>query len=973
MESLTQPCKHLDPVTMKPIRSLPFLLAGCVCAAITSALPAQPALIFHEDFEDDGEGVRYTVDGGGDNGGTAYFARRQVGSAGTVAEGGTLSGLWMWGASRINSTPGERPPPGTDLDVAEARINFNGIDVAGYGNFRLEMAVARGGGAQLVRNHFTIRIRFDDGPWFEIGGFKPASTNSSPRYFVGPADTLTTRDSPLLFAQFIDWSWDIVGSGSRMDMSITIHSNAANRQYYFDNVRLIGDAGLSFFNVAAANPGTTTQPLLEPVEGGIDNSLDIVFAEPTPAGGVTLNIGGTALTLHSVDFGASSFYIDAGVTQLTLPFAVVQDNRFTGRKNIDIHVGAVGYNTEVVRLIMENSTPKPRVLIMEIANGLPGTQPEHLVGDYNNDGQRQSAGDQFMELVNFEDFPVDISGWYAGDDIGPRHVFPEGTILQPLQPIVVFGGGTPLGSFGGAIVMITSNGGNGWGFNGSSEETAWLNAPFGGEVQSVRLWDYATNRAKTGGESSPIPTDHPAFGETATQHRLSPDPDIPWPDNSQTHSLIPGSGFAFASPGTWPDGSPYYDADNIIMLGIDATSIREDAGPEALTATIDLAFPAAAGGLAITLHTDGIEPIPTPGGYRPGKISLATHTILIPEGQTSATFNIGAHDNGVLDGDRLVTVEARAPNCVPGSVIFTVLDVAVDDLTVVLNEVMLDVVGTNADINLDGIVEDTVGDQFIEVVNASGRPVNLSGWYVEWITHDARGNLITSHVFPPGTWLAQHGSLVVFGRLDAAAAANPVFAGAIVQEAADSAGQQMINGLSFDPVRDQYIRLHNPHGYEVDMVSFLATAASQDMSLVRQPEITGPHDDLVLHLEAAINFGSFSVYSPGIRLDGTPFPGNATRFKTAAVFTEALIASNTGWFYDPWYGWVGVGATSSNWDIPWVYLRDIDAYWYIMEASVSAAGMWYYDAALAAWCHSSYASYPQVWNASAHAWINRRQ
>jgi hypothetical protein len=78
------------------------------------------------------------------------------------------------------------------------------------------------------------------------------------------------------------------------------------------------------------------------------------------------------------------------------------------------------------------------------------------LGDTNGDGVRDSSGDEFVELLNTESVPVDISGWVirAGTTSPTvRHTFAAGTILAPHGRTVVFGGGTPTGGFGGAVVQ----------------------------------------------------------------------------------------------------------------------------------------------------------------------------------------------------------------------------------------------------------------------------------------------------------------------------------------------------------------------------------------------------------------------------------------------------------------------------------------------------------------------------------------
>ncbi|MBN2722568.1 MAG: lamin tail domain-containing protein [Deltaproteobacteria bacterium] len=62
-------------------------------------------------------------------------------------------------------------------------------------------------------------------------------------------------------------------------------------------------------------------------------------------------------------------------------------------------------------------------------------------GDANGDGVRHFADDEFVELVNTSVESADISGWTLSDGYMVRFVFPEGTVVSPMQPIVIFGGG----------------------------------------------------------------------------------------------------------------------------------------------------------------------------------------------------------------------------------------------------------------------------------------------------------------------------------------------------------------------------------------------------------------------------------------------------------------------------------------------------------------------------------------------------
>tara|TARA_B110000285_G_C15074874_1_gene590147 strand:- start:46 stop:708 length:663 start_codon:yes stop_codon:yes gene_type:complete len=87
--------------------------------------------------------------------------------------------------------------------------------------------------------------------------------------------------------------------------------------------------------------------------------------------------------------------------------------------------------------------------------------PDGSPGDANRDGTRGANDDEFVEFVNSSETSLDISGYmlFDADRLAtntPNHEFPSNTILSPGQAVVVFGGGTPNGSFGGSLVFVSS-------------------------------------------------------------------------------------------------------------------------------------------------------------------------------------------------------------------------------------------------------------------------------------------------------------------------------------------------------------------------------------------------------------------------------------------------------------------------------------------------------------------------------------
>lgn len=919
-------------------------------------------MLFQESFETDGSGTRYVVIGEGDDGALDVFGRRQVGSAGTKAEGGTLDGEWMWKAERIQGAPGPRGSqfPEHDLLDSQGRLIFSNIDISGMGNLRLKIAAATGNGRLEPNDDLYVRVRFDGGDWIEIGGFKSSTSNSRPIYYRGLRDTLTIAGNPnMLFRFFSDWDWPLYGSGTTLDMQITIASNARDDEHYIDNIRILGDPTVSFFS-----PTVENSFVVEPVSGGVANPVTIVLAEPAPAGGVEFSISGNWESMTSVSLPASPVRIEQGETMVVVPMEVVQDGRFTGTKTIELVIEAPGYNPEMVRFQVENTTPRPdRLVIMEAMNVVPGTHPSHLFGDANNDGRYHNTGDQFIEIVNFEDYPIDLSGWRIGDDLSDRHLIPDGTVLFPNQALVVFGGGEPRGVFGGAIVQVASAGGNGLGYNITSRgEFTYITAPFGEIVDLVEL---PMVRADILAVTNNLPEGHAGRGVSASVHRLSKERgDIGFVMSvPNIHSMIAGAGERLFSPGTWIDGTPYFDPENEIQLSIDNPVIREDAGPNAATGTLVLSSPAPEGGLEITLETNGVV-VRDDGSFIPNEIDLDSLTVVVPAGATTADFRIGAHNDGVLDGDQVVLIYARAgPYVLPGFAEMLVEDVEVNDLNVVINEVLLDVEGTASDPNLDGRLEDLLGDQFVEIVNASGRPVNVSGWSVTWESGDTFALVQHVHTFLPGSVLPDQSAAVVFGRISAEAAQDPIFGGALVQGAREPDGNIKADGLNLPLTTSFFMKLRNEHGFVVDEVRIEFSLARQDMSLTRSPDVTGEMD---LHLDAHLSSGAFDflIFSPGLRLDGTPFPGSGT-ILIYSVFERIAFAHSSGWFIDPIFGPLGSGL-QMPFDMPWVYAAGHQDFWYVLS---SRDGFWLYSVSRQGWYFTSYDLYPLVWSGSERLWL----
>lgn len=156
--------------------------------------------------------------------------------------------------------------------------------------------------------------------------------------------------------------------------------------------------------------------------------------------------------------------------------------------------------------------------------------PDASEGDANGDGTVNTTEDEFVEIVNNSGESQDISGWTLADGYSVRHTFPSGTVIPDQGAVVVFAGGTPAGSFGGAIVQTSSSGQ--LGLNNSGDTVTLNNG-----TADVTAYTYGSE----GGDNQ----------------SLTRDPDITGPEPLVKHSEATGSGGALFSPGTQIDGSQF--------------------------------------------------------------------------------------------------------------------------------------------------------------------------------------------------------------------------------------------------------------------------------------------------------------------------------------------------------------------------------------------------------------------------------
>ena len=308
-------------------------------------------------------------------------------------------------------------------------------------------------------------------------------------------------------------SWSIVlynGNGGALYNTISLSGTIADQENGFGTLAfpISGIQNGSPDGIALVNGSTVIQFL------SYEGSFTAVGG---PANGmVSIDIGVTEPS--STPAGFSLQLTGSGTTAAEFLWAPAQAHTF----------GAINAGQSFVP---GGGPPTPPSFVFNEIHADPASG---LGGDANGDGTRDFSSDEFVELANTSSSDVDISNWTLSDGFGVRHSFPPGSVVQGNCAVVVFGGNTPVGSFGDALVQIASSG------------TLGLNN--GGDT--VTLSDGMGGSASAGYGS-----------EGGNNQSLTLDPDVTGTPPWVQHTVASGSGGTLYSPGTLIDGSQFSGCD----------------------------------------------------------------------------------------------------------------------------------------------------------------------------------------------------------------------------------------------------------------------------------------------------------------------------------------------------------------------------------------------------------------------------
>ena len=257
--------------------------------------------------------------------------------------------------------------------------------------------------------------------------------------------------------------------------------------------------------------------------------------------------------------------------------------------------------------------------------------------------------------------------------------------------------------------------------------------------------------------------------------------------------------------------------------------------------------------VATNITVNFSEPVNVAGSWfsLSGSVSGA-HTAAVSGGPTSFTLNPDINFNN----GETVTVTIFAANVTDQDATDPPDNMTSDHVfsfmtpSLIINEILADPSSTAGDANGDGTIN-TTQDEFIEFINVTGAPLNISGWTIS----DA---VQVRHTFPANTIVTSQCGIVIFGG----GTPTGAFGNTVVQ-VANASG----NSLGLNNTGDT-ITLRN--GTIVIATYTYGSEGGADESLTRNPDVTGP-TPLVKHTTATGAGGR--LFSAGLKVDATQFSG----------------------------------------------------------------------------------------------------
>ena len=356
-----------------------------------------------------------------------------------------LSGYYMTDNTEPNLAPRHIFPTGTVVDSGQAIVIFGGgipTSPTNFGGAVVQTASENNDGVGLGNDGKTLYVKNSDGLTVLSQAYDATQGN---------ANQSTTR-SPDITGGFVSHSGVTAANGAlfspgmKLDSTILYQHTSTKVQF-------------QVMEVASKEDNTDTLAIGVTING----------ASSTNATEVTIGLatGGTG-TSDDINLLTQTLSFDAGSSETKyVSITTVNDDLQEGNESFIIEISSVSGGdsatiaspSQFALTIADDDIDNPLILneVLTDPRGDDSNTTE-VEGDANGDGTRHPFDDEFVELVNTSSSQLDISGYSIFDKAGLKHSVPENTVLESGQAFVVFGGGSPTGDFGGAVVQTASSG-----------------------------------------------------------------------------------------------------------------------------------------------------------------------------------------------------------------------------------------------------------------------------------------------------------------------------------------------------------------------------------------------------------------------------------------------------------------------------------------------------------------------------------
>ncbi len=427
----------------------------------------------------------------------------------------------------------EATPIGASLQLSGTGVNYEDFTWSSavantFGAFNNDQTFAGGDAAPSVTNTSpangasgvaittTIMIEFSEavevnGSWFSISGSlssaHTATVSGGPQSFILDPNDEFANDEIVTVTVF---------AANVTDQDTHDPPDNMTADFSFSFTTMAGDVAPSIINTSPANGASGV---------AIATNLTIDFSEAVTVAGSWFSILGSSSGAHTatISSGPQSFTLDPDVDfahDETVTVTIFGANVADQDDNDPPDNMAADFSFSFV------TASPPSMIINEIL-----ADPDATNGDANGDGAVNTTQDEFVELVNVSNAELDLSGWTLSDVVQVRHTFPAGTFVKGQCTIVVFGGGTPAGAFGDAIVQTAST--NQLGLNNTGDTITLRDA------NNVIIASYTYGAEGNDNQS------------------LTRAPDLTGGEPFIRHSLATGASGRLHSPGTQVDGTPF--------------------------------------------------------------------------------------------------------------------------------------------------------------------------------------------------------------------------------------------------------------------------------------------------------------------------------------------------------------------------------------------------------------------------------